>query len=345
MSNYNFSVLNKISACVLAFSILGCSGSNKGSETAGDSMSPSIQVDSVDSLIVLNDEPEEPKDTLPEYRFDDSEAALDFIANRPESSSYEGGIIPVIAREVPSYAAKLMTQLEKYSSFIVVDKASMRVILYDKYGQEKKAYGMACAKNYGTKHKKADSRTPEGFFSLEGKYNSTDWLYTDDYGHTSQKKGQFGPRFLRIKTPVTMQVGIHGTCSPWSIGHRASHGCIRIKNDDILELYGLAEVGCPVIVLPGKRDRAVNRQEGYDIPFFPTMDKYAMSDKEASEPLTTKTANNSAAMNASEDMKDDGAGKAANQEKEVKTEDTPASPSKPKTEPAEPADSTVNMYF
>ena len=68
---------------------------------------------------------------------------------------------------------------------------------------------MACAKNYGTKHKKADSRTPEGFFEVEGIYNSTDWLYTDDDGVTSKKKGQFGPRFIRLKIPVTSQIGIH----------------------------------------------------------------------------------------------------------------------------------------
>lgn len=260
----------------------GCSHRGNGENEDSSTIVRSIQVDSVDSLIVIDDSiPEEPPKVS--YSFAGTQEILSFINNKSDASLYEGGIIPVIAKEVPKYANKLLSELETYSKFIVVDKASMRVILYDKYGQELKAYGMACAKNYGTKHKKADSRTPEGFFSLEGKYDSTDWLFTDDNGHTSPKKGQFGPRFLRIKTPVSMQIGIHGTGSPWSIGHRASHGCIRITNENILELYDLVEKGMPVMVLPGKRDRAVNREEGYDIPYFPTEGKYAMSDKEKKE--------------------------------------------------------------
>lgn len=277
----------------ITFAVIGFAGgcSHNGSGESEDSsiVVQSIQVDSVDSLIVIEDPtPVEPPKVS--YSFAGTQEILSFISNKSDASLYEGGIIPVIAKEVPKYANQLLSELETYSKFIVVDKASMRVILYDKYGQELKAYGMACAKNYGTKHKKADSRTPEGFFSLEGKYDSTDWLFTDDNGHTSPKKGQFGPRFLRIKTPVSMQIGIHGTGSPWSIGHRASHGCIRITNENILELYDLVEKGMPVMVLPGKRDRAVNREEGYDIPYFPTEGKYAMSDKEKKEKVNPEKA-------------------------------------------------------
>jgi lipoprotein-anchoring transpeptidase ErfK/SrfK len=37
--------------------------------------------------------------------------------------------------------------------------------------------------------------------------------------------------------------GIHGTNQPRSIGHRASHGCIRMRNHDMEELFELVEVG------------------------------------------------------------------------------------------------------
>ena len=47
-----------------------------------------------------------------------------------------------------------------------------------------------------------------------------------------------------------------------------------------MELVELVEPGMPVIVLPGKKDRAVNREEGYDIPYFPTAPKYAMTETE-----------------------------------------------------------------
>jgi len=99
---------------------------------------------------------------------------------------------------------------------------------------------------------------------------STDWLYTDDEGNTSDVKGQFGPRFIRIKSPITSQIGIHGTGSPWSIGKRVSHGCIRITNENILELVKYASVGMPIIVVPGITDRKVNSQEGYNIPYITT---------------------------------------------------------------------------
>ena len=50
---------------------------------------------------------------------------------------------------------------------------------------------------------------------------------------------------------LTMRNGvyaIHGTNRPASIGRFVSHGCIRMYNRDIRELYALAVVGTPVIV-------------------------------------------------------------------------------------------------
>lgn len=37
--------------------------------------------------------------------------------------------------------------------------------------------------------------------------------------------------------------GIHGTNHPDSIGHAASHGCIRLRNHDVEELFQLVRVG------------------------------------------------------------------------------------------------------
>jgi lipoprotein-anchoring transpeptidase ErfK/SrfK len=42
---------------------------------------------------------------------------------------------------------------------------------------------------------------------------------------------------------------IHGTNNPASIGHFVSHGCIRMYNQDIVDLYGRVPVGTPVYVL------------------------------------------------------------------------------------------------
>lgn len=41
---------------------------------------------------------------------------------------------------------------------------------------------------------------------------------------------------------------IHGTNEPWRIGEEASSGCIRLSNDDIVDLYDRARLGATVIV-------------------------------------------------------------------------------------------------
>jgi lipoprotein-anchoring transpeptidase ErfK/SrfK len=43
---------------------------------------------------------------------------------------------------------------------------------------------------------------------------------------------------------------IHGTNSPGSVGHFVSHGCIRMYNRDILDLYRRVGIGTRVYVLP-----------------------------------------------------------------------------------------------
>ncbi len=213
----------------------------------------------------------EPIDSVKPYNFKTTDEALEYMKKSIHADKYSEGILPQMADDCLPYATKLLNS--PYQRFIVVDKHRMRVILFDKYGREEKSYRMACAKNYGSKHQKADSRTPEGFFSAQGVYDSTDWLFTDDNGKTSKIKGQFGPRFIRLKTPITSQIGIHGTCAPWSIGARCSHGCIRIKNEQILELIEYVEVGMPIIVSPSLKDTKVNMAEGYDIPWISTNGK------------------------------------------------------------------------
>ncbi|QDR80456.1 L,D-transpeptidase family protein [Sporomusa termitida] len=46
----------------------------------------------------------------------------------------------------------------------------------------------------------------------------------------------FGSRWLGLNVPWGTY-GIHGTNKPWSIGSFASHGCIRMRNKDVEELF------------------------------------------------------------------------------------------------------------
>jgi lipoprotein-anchoring transpeptidase ErfK/SrfK len=42
---------------------------------------------------------------------------------------------------------------------------------------------------------------------------------------------------------------IHGTAEPWTIGHAVSSGCIRMRNEDVTDLYERVKVGTRVIVI------------------------------------------------------------------------------------------------
>lgn len=189
-----------------------------------------------------------------------AESQLTHMQNSDDWEKYETGILPQMAEDAPAYCKKILESDGK--RFIIVDKAKMKLFLYDPFGNVEKSYGIACAKNYGTKKKKGDSRTTEGCFEVKGVFDSTEWLFTNDAGYTSPTKGVYGPRFVRLSIPY---IGIHGTGSPGSIGRRCSHGCIRVTNDNILDLVQYVEEGMPVIISPGPRDMAVNKREGSDI--------------------------------------------------------------------------------
>jgi lipoprotein-anchoring transpeptidase ErfK/SrfK len=44
-------------------------------------------------------------------------------------------------------------------------------------------------------------------------------------------------------------VGVHGTNTPWLIGQAVSHGCVRLRNSDVLALRRLVRVGTPVKIV------------------------------------------------------------------------------------------------
>jgi lipoprotein-anchoring transpeptidase ErfK/SrfK len=41
---------------------------------------------------------------------------------------------------------------------------------------------------------------------------------------------------------------IHGTLEPWTIGQAVSSGCIRMANEDVIDLYERVKVGTKVVV-------------------------------------------------------------------------------------------------
>lgn len=260
MSKKKFYSLLAVTIC-----LVGCGSKNENTPVKADSSA--AFVDSSELILMDTIVSEEGNDTIKEIvqRFPTTESQLKYMKESENWSKYETGILPQMAEEVPSYCEKILQS--KHKRFIIVDKAKMKLFLYDKYGNIEKSVGIACAKNYGTKQKKGDSRTTEGYFTAEGIYDSTNWLFTDDNGYTSPTRGVYGPKFIRLTTPY---IGIHGTGSPGSIGKRCSHGCIRMTNDNILAITKLVEAGTPIIISPGPKDMAVNQHAGINMPSVTT---------------------------------------------------------------------------
>jgi hypothetical protein len=65
------------------------------------------------------------------------------------------------------------------------------------------------------------------------------------YGVNQRRyKGVLGTRRLVLGDGY----GIHGTNAPETIGRSVSHGCVRLKNEDIEKLYDMVPVGTPVYI-------------------------------------------------------------------------------------------------
>lgn len=121
--------------------------------------------------------PEEPKVVFP------ADTASAYVAPASKTDSLKTlkgkmdedfNVLKEMENNAPEYYERLQRQM--CHGFIVIDKSRMKLILYDKEGGVVRRFAMGCSTKFGTKHKKGDNRTPEGFFTVENVYNSTDWL-------------------------------------------------------------------------------------------------------------------------------------------------------------------------
>ena len=62
------------------------------------------------------------------------------------------------------------------------------------------------------------------------------------------RRGWDGEQMLDIKGCVV--TGFHGTPNRWTVGRALSHGCVRLHDEDVREVFDLVSLGTPVTVLP-----------------------------------------------------------------------------------------------
>ena len=83
------------------------------------------------------------------------------------------------------------------------------------------------------------SPSPAGAFKIVVRIPDPTW-YGKGRIVPPGKSNPLGTRWLGLSVKG---YGIHGTNNPASIGHNASHGCIRMRNHDVEQLFEMVSVG------------------------------------------------------------------------------------------------------
>ncbi|WP_442756324.1 L,D-transpeptidase [Methylocystis sp. JAN1] len=98
-----------------------------------------------------------------------------------------------------------------------------------------------------------------GVVQINAKYVAPDWTPPEDVKHDHPELPEVipggapnNPMGVRAMTLSEGQVAIHGTTQKMraSIGSAASYGCIRMLNEDIVDLYDRVAVGATVVMTP-----------------------------------------------------------------------------------------------
>ncbi|HYI44044.1 MAG TPA: L,D-transpeptidase family protein [Actinomycetota bacterium] len=94
--------------------------------------------------------------------------------------------------------------------------------------------------------------TPTGEFEITEKRYMPTWVNPapDGWGAdmpASIPPGISNPLGLRALNWSAPAIRFHGTTATYSLGYNASHGCVRMANEDVIELYDLVDVGTPII--------------------------------------------------------------------------------------------------
>jgi lipoprotein-anchoring transpeptidase ErfK/SrfK len=133
---------------------------------------------------------------------------------------------------------------DRYPAILIVDRANFKLTLYKK---------LKSVKTYGIAVGQVGLETPAGLYHIQNKAVDPAWSVPDS-DWAGDLAGQVIPggvpenplkaRWLGIYAGA----GIHGTDADSSIGTAASHGCIRMRIPEVIELYDQVPVNAPVYI-------------------------------------------------------------------------------------------------
>jgi lipoprotein-anchoring transpeptidase ErfK/SrfK len=140
------------------------------------------------------------------------------------------------AEEKAAKAAKASQKIE--TRRIVVSITEHKLMLFD---------GDRVVKTYQTASGKPTTPSPTGEFVVANMVANPAYRA---HGQSVDPgpKNPVGTRWIGLSIKG---YAIHGTNAPNSIGKDASHGCIRMRNKDVEELFALVAVGVPVQLISG----------------------------------------------------------------------------------------------
>ena len=131
-----------------------------------------------------------------------------------------------------------------YNTVLTIDRDNFKLRLFK---------GLKFRKSYGIAVGMAGLDTPAGRYAIQNKQVNPAW-HVPNSAWAGSLAGQVIPggapnNPLRARwLGIANGVGIHGTAEDWSIGTRASHGCIRMHVSDVIDLYPRVPVGSPVLI-------------------------------------------------------------------------------------------------
>ena len=118
---------------------------------------------------------------------------------------------------------------------IYVDK-SQNILILKKGNEVLKVYDVSTGKN---------NSTPTGTFKVTSKLVDPVWFNQGVVVPPESPDNVLGSRWLGFDIPG---YGIHGTVEPDRIGEQVTAGCVRLRNEDVEELYSLIPLGTKVVV-------------------------------------------------------------------------------------------------
>lgn len=132
----------------------------------------------------------------------------------------------------------------QHRTVITIDKDNFRLRLF-KDLRVRKTYGVATGQ--------PAYPTPSGRFSITSKQVNPTWSvpnspWAGELQGTTVAGGSAANPLKARWMGIVNGVGIHGTGEEGSIGSRASHGCLRMRVAEVIDLYERVPVGTPVLI-------------------------------------------------------------------------------------------------